>query len=237
MTAGLYESEALLRQYLDFHFRGDAPGYLPHHPLPDGVLGYPRRCAEWLIQHTTNLNRALDLGCAVGGGAFALSARFNEVVGVDFSAAFVDAAETIRREGVFRRSEDPWTLPSDARKERVRFLRGDACDLPSDLGRFDGVLMANLLCRLPDPAACLRGLRNHVAPGTVLIFTTPCSWDVAFTPWEKWLTPTLEALHAHLDPWCELLETREMSFVIREHERKAQFTVAEGSAWRVKSGM
>lgn len=31
------------------------------------------------------------------------------------------------------------------------FQQGDACSLPTDLGKFDLVLMANLICRLPTP--------------------------------------------------------------------------------------
>ena len=34
-------------------------------------------------------------------------------------------------------------------------LQGDACALDANLGPFDAVLVANLLCRLPDPAAFL----------------------------------------------------------------------------------
>lgn len=229
-----YESGVLLRQYLDFHYRGETPDYLPHHPLPPGVLAYPRRCADKLTRAATRFDRALDLGCAVGGGTFVLSRSFQEVVGIDFARRFIDAAQMLAREGLFRSSEDTWHLPSEVRKCVPQFLQGDACALPNSPGRFDAILLANLLCRLPDPAACLQGLRKLTAPGSVILITTPCSWDDGYTPPEKQLRPTLEGLHQLLDPWCDCLEVTEMPFVLRDHVRRAQFTVAQASTWRVR---
>lgn len=104
MTDG-YESDALLRQYLDFHYRSGDPDYLPHHPLPDGVLDYPRRCAALLIEYAETTDHALDLGCAVGGASFELATAFNTVTGIDFSSAFIRAATALAREGVFRLPE------------------------------------------------------------------------------------------------------------------------------------
>ncbi|MDA3872867.1 MAG: methyltransferase [Kiritimatiellae bacterium] len=228
-----YESEALLGQYLDFHYRSTDPDYLPHHPLPVGVLEYPRRCAEVLLKSSTRFERALDLGCAVGGSSFALATRFEEVVGIDFSHAFIDATLQLADTGRFRHSETVYTLPSDIRKCAPSFMRGDACNLQEDLGEFDAILMANLLCRLPDPARCLNGLRRHTRSGSLLFFTTPCSWDETFTPRDNWLWPTLEGLHSHLDPWCECLDVFDMPFVLRDHPRRAQFTIAQASLWRV----
>lgn len=229
-----YESEALLGQYLDFHYRSTDPDYLPHHSLPEGVVNYPRRCAEVLLKNAINYGHALDLGCAVGGSSFHLATRFEEVVGIDFSHAFIHAARHLAETGHFRHSETTYTLPSEARNCTPAFQWGDACNLPEDLGEFDAILMANLLCRLPDPAKCLSGLRQHTHSGTLLLFTTPCSWDEAFTPREKWLHPTLEGLHTHLDPWCESLDTFDMPFVLRDHPRRAQFTIAQASLWRVE---
>lgn len=229
-----YQSETLLRQYLDFHYRSGDAGYLPHHSLPEGLLDYPGRCARKLIGASRKRGRALDLGCAVGASTFELSGQFDEVVGIDFSPMFIDTARRLADEGGFRLSETLYTPPSEARKCVPRFQVGDACALPPGLGLFDGILMANLLCRLPDPAACLEGLRAITAAGSVLVFTTPCSWDEAYTPREKWLHPTLEGLHRHLDPWCDCREVTDMPFVLRDHERRAQYTVAQASIWKVK---
>ncbi len=230
----MYESDALLEQYLAFHYQGGDPDYLPHHPLPPGLLDYPRRCAERLLRHAPSPARALDLGCAVGAASFHLARAASEVIGVDFSARFIAAADALARYGLFRHSETDFTPPSEPRKTTPRFLRGDACALPTELGSFDAVLLANLLCRLPDPAACLHGLRHVTTPGAILLITTPCSWDAAFTPPEKWLVPTLDALTRHLSPWCERVEVLDLPFLLRDHERRAQFTVAQASVWQVR---
>lgn len=229
-----YETGVLLRQYLDFHYRGEDAGYLPLHPFPHGLLAYPRRCADWTIRQAIRHGRALDLGCAVGGSSFVLARGFSEVVGIDFSKQFISAAKTLADEGVFRDSQQEWVVFSELRRTVPTFQVGDACALPEDLGVFDAVLMANLLCRLPDPAACLRGIRRHVRPGSVLVILTPCSWDEAFTPKEKQLVPTLPALKEMLGSWCDLLEVRDVPFALKVHERRAEFTVAQGTAWRVR---
>ncbi len=230
----VYESPALLRQYLDFHFRSSEPEYLPLHPVDDELLDYPARCAEVVLEYAENRGRALDLGCAVGGSSFALATGFDEVIGIDFSHAFVDTAAEMAETGSFRLSEEAYVPPSDVRKCTPRFQQGDACALSPELGVFDGLLMANLLCRLPDPAACLKGLRNFTRSGSVMVFTTPCSWEERFTPREKWLEPMLEGMETHLGEWCDLLETDDIPFILRDHQRRAQYTVALLTVWRVR---
>ena len=61
---------------------------------------------------------------------------------------------------------------------RVNFFHGDACSLSTyeGFGTFDGVIMANLLCRLPDPQACLNALPNIVNVGGVVVIVTPFTW-------------------------------------------------------------
>lgn len=66
--------------------------------------------------------------------------------------------------------------------KKVHFFRGDACALSGyaasreGFGTFDGVILANLLCRLPDPRACLEALPKIVNAGGVVVIVTPFSW-------------------------------------------------------------
>lgn len=66
--------------------------------------------------------------------------------------------------------------------KKVHFFRGDACalsgyaDSREGFGTFDGVILANLLCRLPDPRACLEALPKIVNPGGIVVIVTPFSW-------------------------------------------------------------
>ena len=140
--------------------------------------------------------RALDLGCAVGRSSFELSRRAREVLGIDYSQAFIEAAR--RDEGgrggarlrASRRGRPgprlEVALPEGVRPERVRFEQGDAMELRRDLGCFDRVLAANLLCRLREPGRLLARLPDLVRPGGELVLTTPCTWLEEFTPPGNW---------------------------------------------------
>ncbi len=67
-------------------------------------------------------------------------------------------------------------------RSRTHFQRGDACSLPLDLDQFGCVVAANLLCRLHSPSQFLDRLPSLVAPGGILMLTTPCTWLLQFTP-------------------------------------------------------
>lgn len=82
--------------------------------------------------------RALDVGCAVGRASFELAREFHNVVGIDFSHAFVGAANQMKAdgrcgytatvEGDVRESFIAYAPPSVDRS-RVVFEQGDACNL------------------------------------------------------------------------------------------------------------
>jgi SAM-dependent methyltransferase len=166
------------------------------------------------------------------------------VVGIDFSHGFIGAAETLRERGELpyeRLEEGGRTTPAVARvptgiaRERVRFSVGDALHLPDTLGQFEVVLMANLIDRLSDPLACLRRLGSLVRPGGQLIVTSPYTWLEEYTPRERWLAgatgSTVDGLKRALNPDFELRGRRDLPFLIREHARKFQWSVAEASCW------
>jgi putative 4-mercaptohistidine N1-methyltranferase len=191
--------------------------------------------------------RALDLGCAVGRSSFELGRHFDEVAGIDFSRRFIAAAERMRderavtvrapREGAAT-DELRLELPVDMPTDNVVFEQGDACNLRADLGTFDLVLMANLIDRLPDPARCLSALGPLINPGGWLIITSPYTWLEEYTPREKWLDGggggTLSAVKERLAPDFELRRAFDLPFLIREHRRKYQWSVAEASVWQRK---
>jgi putative 4-mercaptohistidine N1-methyltranferase len=244
MSTSFYDTDAALAQYLLFHY-GTPAQICPLLPQARGACGFPVRCVTEPLRHVTlaRTARALDLGCAVGRSSFELARTFDEVVGIDFSARFIEAARTMQhlgtmtiraaREGVAL-DEFQLDLPADLPCERVHFQQGDAGALPSDLGTFDLVLMANLIDRLPDPAHSLTRLPSLVTPGGWLILTSPYTWLEEHTPRGKWLDQgqgTLTALRAHLAPAFTLAHTFDLPMVIRDHHRKTQWTVTEASVW------
>jgi len=120
--------------------------------------------------------------------------------------------------------------------DHISFEVGDACELRSDIGEFDLVHAANLLCRLPDPMALLSRLPELVQPGGQLLLTTPLTWLEDFTPREKWLGDgdSASALKNILQDSFDLEVEKNLPFLIREHRRKFQYSVALGMRWRRK---
>ena len=104
--------------------------------------------------------------------------------------------------------------------------------LRSDLGQFDLVHAANLLCRLPEPLKFLQQLPGLIRSGGQFAITTPCTWLEEFTPRENWPSgSTLDFLKSNLDADFEFVKSSEMPFLIRETRRKHQWTVAQASVW------
>ncbi len=239
----VYETPRLLDEYLLFHY-GRAEEMLPDSlraTAPVEALHFAARTVvENLPAHP--VARALDLGCATGRSSFELSRIAEEVVGLDFSQAFIAAAERLREKGElhYRRHDEgahfttlTARLPAGTRPERVRFEIGDAQDLRADLGAFEIVHAANLLCRLREPARLLARLPALVREGGRLVLTTPCTWLGEFTPPEHWPEgPTLDWLRHHLEGAFVLEAVRDQPFLLREHARKYQWSVAQASVWR-----
>jgi putative 4-mercaptohistidine N1-methyltranferase len=245
MSTGYYESDEALAQYLLFHY-GTPEQICPLLPEARAACGFPARCVSEPLRHIAlrERRRALDLGCAVGRSSFELSRHFDEVVGIDYSGRFIAAARQIgaeravtvrvQREGAVT-DEMGLELAAGAGAGRVRFEQGDACALRDDLGTFDLVLMANLIDRLPDPARCLARLPHLIPLGGWLVITSPYTWLEEYTPREKWLGDEgpgpLGVLEKILAPDFRLRQTLDLPFLIREHRRKYQLGVAEGSVW------
>jgi putative 4-mercaptohistidine N1-methyltranferase len=235
----IYETEKLVSEYLLFHY-GTAADILPWEQGPASALGFPARIASRFSDG--EVERSLDLGCAVGRSSFELSRSSREVVGIDYSQAFIDAADGIKGTGAARisrleeaslESQVEVRLPDGVCPGRVSFEQGDAMDLRGDLGTFDRVLAANLLCRLREPAKLLARLPELVKPGGELVLTTPCTWLEEFTPPGNWPGDgTFEWLKNALSGDFELLAKHDEPFLIRETARKFQWTVAMLTRWR-----
>ena len=260
---GQYESSELLSQYLLLHFAETKEVLLPS--LKDRsvetALGFPRRCSQAVVEAChrlgVDLGKALDLGCAVGGASFALSEHFRQVVGVDLSASFISAAERIKKSeeiSYFRKDQGELKtalkarLPLGSRVENLEFRVGDACAPEADLFGFDAVLLANLLCRLPDPLRCLQNMTDKrvgapglVRPGGVLVLVSPYSWLPEHTDPKNWLgarhveglpQESSAVIKKVLGSDFDLIEEGEMPLLIREHARKYQYIVSNLMIWQ-----
>jgi SAM-dependent methyltransferase len=127
----IYESDKLLGEYLLFHY-GSAAEIAPPRGA-EHALDYAVRCVTECVQEC-EAGRALDVGCAVGRSTFELARVCKTAIGIDFSRRFIDAAETIRRDGSLEYPRtDEGVLSTrlvasrpDVDASRVSFETGDA---------------------------------------------------------------------------------------------------------------
>ncbi len=233
-----YESEEILNQYLLFHY-GTSEEIAPPPGVPEQAVDFPRRTAELASARISG--RALDLGCAVGRSTFELSKHFDEVIGIDFSQSFIDAADALKNgETVFYERLEEASLtttlsasaPGGSNRDRVTFAQGDAMNLPASLGTFDLVHAANLLCRLREPKKLLERLPSLLNPKGQLVLATPCTWLEEYTPRENWPPgSTLDFLKENLAGAFDLKSVTDLPFLIREHSRKFQLSTSQCSLW------
>jgi 5-histidylcysteine sulfoxide synthase/putative 4-mercaptohistidine N1-methyltranferase len=268
-NSNVYETDDSLHMYLDLHYpssgitEGVSP-ILPHNQSPVHGTHFPQRVANMLtsLNPKRTTNKVLDMGCSVGGSSFELAKTFDSVDAFDFSENFINAAKGMQtgEKMVFKvpieaelfetvnAALEPGVTPEIASK--VNFFVGDACkieELPpvkGDGGNYDGVVMSNLLCRLPDPIACLNGLKDIVNPEGIVVMVTPFSWLTEFTPRGKWLGGFLDPVTNEEIRSKDVLQSimegngfskiheEQMPLVIREHARKYQYIVSEATAWK-----
>lgn len=242
---GVYETDALLAQYCEFHYGGS------YFDVPN----YPRACADLCLEAMGERakGRALDIGCATGRASFELARAFKHVDGVDFTARFVRLALALKETGQVsyelpmegelseQRSVRLADLDLAETAAKVDFWQGDACNLKARFSGYDLIFAGNLIDRLYSPRSFLETVHERLNPGGLLVLTSPYTWLPEFTAKEEWLgglqrhgrpVTTLQGLHAVLDPHFRLVdEPRQVPFVIRETARKFQHTLAEMTVW------
>jgi len=245
MNDNPYESQRLLNEYLLFHYGKPEEILPPVRTWPQGMeeaLGFAARTAARFSPGRAH--RGLDIGCAVGRSAFEMARHCDCVLGVDFSQSFIEAAETLRNGGAIsyqRLEEAALTTPLVAHAPEhtdageISFSTGDAMDLPAELGQFDRVHAANLICRLPEPLRFLQRLPDLVKSGGELVLATPCTWLAEYTPPDQWPPhDTFGWLQAQLGADFDLRTQDEEPFLIRETARKFQWTSAMLTVWTRK---
>ncbi len=188
MAGNYYDSERAASEYLLLHYGAPDPWR----------LSFPARCVRECLApgRLPKKARALDLGCAVGGGSFELARHCAEVIGIDASKPFIEIARDLQKRGVRKFhyvQEGELTQASRAvvspeiDRKRVIFEVGDATALREDLGKFDVILMANLIDRVAAPRKLLRQLPALLKCGGQLIITSPYTWMAEYTPRAEWL--------------------------------------------------
>src|SRR5262245_14662080 len=97
--AGFYETDRAVAEYLLFHY-GDPDLAMPWPQGPLDALKFPERCVwEIFDAKSSRVDRALDLGCAVGRASFELARWCSEVIGIDASNRFIETARRLQETG------------------------------------------------------------------------------------------------------------------------------------------
>jgi len=245
-----YELDTVNSQYLDFHY-SDQENF--------GVPNFPKRCAELCLEvckeNSVPLNKALDLGCAVGRSTFEFAkGGFQEVIGVDLSTKFISVAEELRikkvmqyhftEEGdlVEKKEISLESLGLEETSQKVKFVNQSASELDfAQYNCFDLVFGGNLLCRMKKPKDFLRNVHNLLKSRGLFILTSPCTWLCEYTDKEDWVggyekngkkVTTYEGIKEILsEQFTEAKAPHEVEFVIKETKRKFQHSFAQATYW------
>jgi 5-histidylcysteine sulfoxide synthase/putative 4-mercaptohistidine N1-methyltranferase len=235
-----YESDAMLGRYLHMHYAPPSE----HTPslagvTPPAIRSLPEHCAELAIQFAHASTSALDVGCAVGRSTFEMATHFEHVVGIDLSQRFIDTANQLKRgeslhyslpiTGI-QRAAQLAKLNEKLLPQRVQFEQGDAMALPPSLNGFDAILIANTICRLPNPSQCLRDLVSRLNPKGIVVVVSPYSWFAEFTPQSEWIEGG-EAL-AKVMTGYQLLHEENIPFLITDHARKYEYIISHATVWQ-----
>jgi SAM-dependent methyltransferase len=222
--------------------------------LGDGGTSLRLALHALLARHAGPARLAVEAGCAVGAHLRVLRAHAPHVVGFDMSAAALRVAHAqlagapvpaLRRaEGRSFTESSRWVLPATV---GVTVFLADAMDPPVDDGVSDITVALNLLDNVPDPLRTLWHLTRMTRPGGLVVVATPFAWRDDITPPHLQLgggtIPELvergsERVLADLMTGAlpmpppiprlafELLETREVTWRLRDHARcTVEYTV------------
>ncbi|MBU0925870.1 5-histidylcysteine sulfoxide synthase [bacterium] len=247
LNDNVYETDELIAQYCEFHYGSEN----------FGVKNFCVNSVELLKPYIKNIKttKALDLGCSVGRSTFELAKDFDEVVGIDFSANFINVGVKlktydnliykVKKEGeIFEeKSVSLDSLELEEIKDKVTFMQGDACNLKDIYSGFDLIFCSNLIDRLYYPQKFLDDIPSRINDNGLLVLLSPYTWLEDYTPKENWLggyikdnkeVYTLDTLKENLSEF-ELLETIDVPFVIKETSRKYQHTISQMSIWKKKA--
>lgn len=245
ITVNPYATDHMISQFLDFQY---GPEYF-------GVANYAKTLAEIAAKICQKRERALDMGCATGRASFELARYFQQVVGMDYSARFIDVAlkltrgedflYAIQQEGELMDYRQMKLTDFDLGEQqaaRIQFLQGDACNLKQQSDCYDLVLASNLIDRLPHPQRFLKAIADMLHAGGVLMLSSPYFWLESVTPKSNWLggirengeaLSTYQMLQRLLsEEFREMAAPQDVPFVIRETARKYQHSIAQLTLWQ-----
>ncbi|RXJ86740.1 5-histidylcysteine sulfoxide synthase [Arcobacter sp. CECT 8985] len=245
LNDNVYETDELISQYCEFHYGEEF----------FNVKNFPKQSIELLKPYLENMDtkKALDLGCSVGRSTFELAKVFDNVLGIDFSANFINVGvKLIKYDNLTYKVRVEGELFDEKRvsledlgledtKNKVEFMQGDACNLKGLYSGYDLIFCSNLIDRLYYPQKFLEDIPNRVNNNGLLVLLSPYTWLEEYTPKDNWLggfykdnkeVKTIDTLKDSLKDRFELVDLKDVPFVIKETARKFQHSVSQMSIWR-----
>lgn len=251
-----YETDESVAQYCEFHY-GER-----YFDVPNFAQAYAERAIQFAKNDADLSSRSqlsvLEVGCSVGRASFELAKHFDRVLGLDFSARFINVANQLQKTGSVL-----YTLPIEGDikdfKEttleeldlqsiahKCEFMQQDASNMKAHFKGYDMLVAMNLIDRLYEPSKFLQDIAHRLNDGGLLLIGSPYSWSEDYTIKANWLggykdgqsgenVTTLETLQTILseqfEPVCEPFD---LPFVIRETARKYQHNVSQVTVWKKK---
>ena len=244
LNNNVYETNEIISQYCEFHYGEEK----------FSIKNFPQNSIDMLKPYLKNIQtkKALDLGCSVGRSTFELANIFDDVLGIDFSANFINVGIKLKKyksltfkiptQGDLyeQKTVSLQDFNLDNIKHKVTFMQGDACNLKDIYTSYDLIFCSNLIDRLYYPQKFLDDIPHRINTNGLLVLLSPYTWLEEYTPKENWLGGylkdnkeiyTLDTLKNTLEDF-ELLDTIDIQFVIKETSRKYQHSISQMSIWK-----
>lgn len=133
-------------------------------------------------------SKALDLGCCVGRTSFELAKIYDEVLGIDFSANYINIGvklklydfvnykikkedKTFEKRAISLKDFDLENI-----KEKVSFMQGDACNLKEIYKDFDLIFYSSLIDKLYYPKKFLEDVSRRINKNGFFVFLSSHNW-------------------------------------------------------------
>ncbi|PZP11453.1 MAG: putative 4-mercaptohistidine N1-methyltransferase, partial [Aliarcobacter butzleri] len=133
-------------------------------------------------------SKALDLGCCVGRTSFELAKIYDEVLGIDFSANYINIGVKLKlydfvnykikkQDKTFEeRAISLEDFDLEKVKDKVSFMQGDACNLKEIYKDFDLIFYSSLIDKLYYPKKFLEDVSRRINKNGFFVFLSSHNW-------------------------------------------------------------
>lgn len=192
-----YETDLDVAQACEFHYGEN------HFGVGNFAKSYAQLAIDFAKQDRDLSARTalsvLEVGCSVGRGCFELATYFDQVLGLDFSARFINVANRLQQTGSVL-----YTLPIEGEimdfKEqtleehglnhwvaRCRFMQQDPSNLKPIFSGYDMLVAMNVIERLYEPQKFIQDIAHRLNAGGLLMLGSTYDWNSSFTTQANWL--------------------------------------------------